>query len=98
MLKGAEGDSRSIPLIVAEKFLEVNVETRTKMGKLESLKKVVRNHKGKNLIKDPLSLDELEVDESWKTYGIEEQPFLIHDSGNVLREDGKMERWAPQPI
>ena len=46
---------------------------------METVKRVIRNHKRGALPKDPASLQELIIDEKWSKF--EGKDFLIHDNG-----------------
>ena len=65
--------------ILADAAVSVPVEVRAALGNMETVKRVIRNHKRGALPKDPASLQELIIDETWSKF--EGKDFLIHDNG-----------------
>ena len=65
--------------ILADTAVAVPVEVRAAFGDTESVKCTIRRYKRGALPKEPASLREMGVDDSWGQF--EGQDFLLHDSG-----------------
>lgn len=65
--------------ILADNAVNVPVSVRAALGKMESVKRTIRNHKRGALPKDPSTMQDLVLEGEWTLHDGEE--FLIHDSG-----------------
>ena len=86
-LKTKAATTRSTPgQLVSDSAVTTTADVRAALGDVDVLKRTLRRQRAKNNPKNPTSVSDLIIDDTWTTTGGEDpKPFLFYDNGSDAR-------------